>query len=85
MKNYFETIQVKLNNEIEIESIKIVDNSHKHKGHKFFSPEKYHLHLIIKSPFLNSVSRVSAQKMVMKVLKEDLKTKIHALEISIEK
>ena len=85
MKNYFETIQVKLNNEIEIESIKIVDNSHKHKGHKFFSPEKYHLHLIIKSPFLNSVSRVSAQKMVMKVLKEDLKTKIHALEISIDK
>ena len=85
MKNYFETIQAKLNNEIEIESIKIVDNSHKHKGHKFFSPEKYHLHLIIKSPFLNSISRVSAQKMVMKVLKEDLKTKIHALEISIEK
>lgn len=85
MKNYFETIQAKLNNEIEIESIEIVDNSHKHKGHKFFSPEKYHLHLKIKSPFLNSVSRVSAQKMVMKVLKEDLKTKIHALEISIEK
>ena len=85
MKNYFEIIQAKLNNEIEIESIEIVDNSHKHKGHKFFSPEKYHLHLIIKSPFLNSVSRVSAQKMVMKVLKEDLKTKIHALEISIKK
>ena len=85
MKNYFETIQAKLNNEIEIESIEIVDNSHKHKGHKFFSPEKHHLHLIIKSPFLNSVSRVSAQKMVMKVLKEDLKTKIHALEISIDK
>ena len=85
MKNYFEIIQAKLNNEIEIESIEIVDNSHKHKGHKFFSPEKYHLHLIIKSPFLNSVSRVSAQKMVMKVLKEDLKTKIHALEISIDK
>ena len=85
MKNYFETIQAKLNNKIEIENIEIVDNSHKHKGHKFFSPEKYHLHLIIKSPFLNSISRLSAQKMVMKVLKEDLKTKIHALEISIEK
>ena len=85
MKNYFETIQAKLNNEIEIESIKIVDNSHKHKGHKFFSPEKYHLHLKIKSSFLNSISRLSAQKMVMTVLKEDLKTKIHALEISIEK
>jgi BolA protein len=85
MKNYFESIQIKLNNNIEIESIEIVDNSNKHKGHKSFSPGKYHLHLKIKSLFLNSISRVSAQKMIMKVLEDDLKTKIHALEISIEK
>ncbi len=85
MKNYFEEICKKLNDEIEIEDIKIVDNSHKHKGHKFFSPEKFHLHLKIKSLYLNSISRVSAQKIVMKVLNKDLKTKIHALEISIEK
>tara|TARA_B100001063_G_C16743154_1_gene545938 strand:+ start:31 stop:288 length:258 start_codon:yes stop_codon:yes gene_type:complete len=85
MKNYFDDISSKLNNEIEIEGIEIVDNSYKHKGHKFFSPEKFHLHLKIKSLYLNSISRVSAQKMIMKVLKEDLKTKIHALEISIEK
>ena len=85
MKNYFESIQIKLNKNIEIESIEIVDNSNKHKGHKSFSPGKYHLHLKIKSLFLNSISRVSAQKMIMKVLEDDLKTKIHALEISIEK
>ena len=85
MKNYFEEICKKLNNEIKIEKIYIVDNSHKHKGHKSFSPEKFHLHLKIKSLYLNSLSRVNAQKMVMKVLKDDLNTKIHALEISIEK
>ena len=85
MKNYFEIIQEKLCNKIEIESIEFVDNSHKHKGHKSFSPERYHLHLKIKSLFLNSISRVSAQKMIMKILKDDLKTKIHALEISIDK
>ena len=85
MKNYFKEIQTRLNNEIELEDIVIIDNSSKHKGHKFFSPEKYHLHLKIKSLYLNSISRVSAQKTVMKVLSEDLKTKIHALEISIEK
>ena len=85
MKNYFEIIQQKLCNKIEIESIEVVDNSHKHKGHKSFSPERYHLHLKIKSLFLNSISRVSAQKMIMKILKDDLKTKIHALEISIDK
>ena len=85
MKNYFEEICIKLNSEIKIEHIDIVDNSHKHKNHKDFSPEKFHLHLKIKSLYLNSISRVSAQKMIMKVLKDDLNTKIHALEISIEK
>ena len=85
MKNYFEEICKKLNNEIEIEHIEIVDNSHKHKGHKSFSPEKFHLQLKIKSLYLDSMSRVNAQKMIMKVLKDDLNTKIHALEISIEK
>ena len=84
MKNYFDQICTKLKKEIEIEDIQIVDNSHKHKGHKFYSPEKFHLQLKIKSLYLNSISRVSAQKTVMKVLSEDLKTKIHALEISIE-
>ncbi len=85
MKNYFEEICIKLNNEIEIEHIDIVDNSHKHKKHKSFSPEKFHLHLKIRSLYLDSISRLNAQKMVMKVLKDDLNTKIHALEISIEK
>ena len=38
----------------------------------------------IKSIYLNSISRVSAQKMIMKILKDDLKSKIHALEIEIK-
>ena len=41
--------------------------------------------LKIKSLYLSSLSRINAQKIIMKVLDNDLKTKIHALEISIEK
>ena len=85
MKNYFDAIKLKLKKQVEIEELVIIDNSHKHKGHKFFSPEKFHLHLKVKSLYLNSISRVNAQKIIMKVLEEDLKNKIHALEISIEK
>ena len=85
MKNYFDQICTKLKKEIEIEDIQIVDNSHKHKGHKFYSPGKFHLRLKVKSLYLNSLTRVSAQKMIMKILKDDLSTKIHAIEISIEK
>ena len=84
MNNFFENIISKLKKEIEIEKIEIVDNSHKHVKHKSFSRDKFHLHLKIKSLYLNSLSRVTAQKEVMKVLKNELSNKIHALEISIE-
>ena len=84
MKNYFKEIENKLKDNIKLEKIEIIDNSYKHKGHKFFSPKKFHLHLKIKSLYLTSISRINAQKIIMRLLKEDLKKKIHALEISIE-
>ena len=85
MKNYFDAIEKKIKDNIKLESLEIVDNTHKHINHKSFSKEKYHLHIKIKSLYLSSISRINAQKAVMKILKNDLNTKIHALEISIEK
>ena len=85
MENYFKDIEKKLKEKINFEKLEVIDNSHKHKGHKSFSPEKFHLQLKIKSLYLNSLSRVSAQKMIMKILSDELKTRIHALEINIEK
>ena len=84
MENYFKSIEKKLEEKISFENLEIMDNSLKHKGHKFFSEDKYHLHLKIKSLYLKSISRLNAQKLIMNILKEDLKNKIHALEISIE-
>ena len=85
MKNYFDEIEKKLKKYIEFEKIKIVDNSYKHINHKSFSPGKLHLQLIIKSIYLNSIPRVDAQRQIMKILKDDLNKKIHALEINFEK
>tara|TARA_B100000282_G_scaffold234945_1_gene177413 strand:+ start:387 stop:641 length:255 start_codon:yes stop_codon:yes gene_type:complete len=84
MKNYLKEIENKLKSHIKFENIEIIDNSHKHQKHKFFSPGKLHLHIKIKSLYLQSISRINAQKLIMKVLKDDFKSKIHALEISIE-
>ena len=83
MKDYIKNIEKKLADKIKFEKIEIINNSHKHKGHKFFSEDKYHLHLKIQSLYLKSLTRLNAQKLIMSVLKEELKTKIHALEISI--
>ena len=85
MKNYFKKIESKLKERLNLEELIIVDNSHLHVKHKSFTPGKLHLHLKIKSQYLGSISKISAQRLVMKVLDEDLKTSIHALEISINK
>ena len=84
MEDYLKYIEKKLREKIKFESLEVIDNSAKHKGHKFFSEEKYHLHLKIKSLYLKSISRVNAQKLIMNILKKELKNKIHALEISID-
>ncbi len=84
MKNYFEKIKKKLSSNISLENIEIIDNSYKHAKHKSFLPGKLHLHVIIRSEYLKSITKISAHKLVMKTLQEDLKTKIHALEISLK-
>ena len=83
MEDYLKNIEEKLRNKISFEKIEIVDNSQKHKTHKFFNKNKYHLHIKIESLYLKTLTRLSAQKLIMKILKEDLKKKIHALQISI--
>ncbi len=84
MKNYFEEIEVKLKKKIKFENLQIIDNSNKHRGHRFFSEKKLHLHLKIRSLYLSSISRLNAHKIIMKILADDLNNKIHALEITIE-
>ena len=84
MKDYLMSIEKKLKNNFEVENIKIIDNSGKHKNHKFFDENKYHIQLKIKSNYLSSLTKIDAQRLIMKALEDDLKKKIHALEINIE-
>ena len=84
MEKYLEDIKKKIVSQIEIEEIEIVDNSYLHKKHKFFDERKFHLLLKIKSSYLKNLSRINAHKRIMEILKEDIKKKIHALEIQIK-
>ncbi len=84
MNNYFDDIKKKITLKVKLEKLDIIDNSHKHIGHKSFSSERYHLKLIINSKYLSSLPRVDAHKIINAILKDDLKNKIHALEINIK-
>tara|TARA_B100001057_G_C22793276_1_gene928508 strand:- start:320 stop:574 length:255 start_codon:yes stop_codon:yes gene_type:complete len=83
MKEYLDKLEKKIVSEIEVEEIEIIDNSHLHKKHKFFDKRKCHILLKIKSKYLKSFKKIDSHKKIMKVLNEDLKEKIHALEIQI--
>ena len=84
MNDFLKFIENKIKHNIKIEKISIIDNSSLHKKHKSFDAEKYHLRLEIESIYLNSLNKINAQREIMAILSEELKTKIHALEIKIK-
>ena len=84
MNDFLSIIENKIKKNIRVEKILITDDSNKHKKHKSFDSEKYHLKLEIQSTYLGMLSRIEAQREIMLLLAEELKTKIHALEIKIK-
>ena len=52
MNDYIDFIENKIKKNIDVEKIRILDKSDKHKSHKSFDPHKYHLYLEIESKFL---------------------------------
>ncbi|MDC0472876.1 BolA/IbaG family iron-sulfur metabolism protein [Pelagibacteraceae bacterium] len=83
MKDFLKFIKSKLTKNLKIEKIEIIDNSKKHEKHKFFDVKKHHLCLNIESQYLKSLSKIDAQRKIMKILSNELKDRIHALEINI--
>ena len=84
MNNFLKIIEKKISENVSCEKILVIDNSHKHKKHKFFDKNKFHISLEIYSKHLKSLNRIKAQRMIMDILKEELNYKIHALEIKIK-
>ncbi len=83
MKSFIETIREKIVNNIQINKIEIIDNTHVHKRHKSFNKSKLHLKIIIESDFLKSFSKIDSHKRIINLLKDEIATKIHSLEIKI--
>tara|TARA_B100000029_G_C16862272_1_gene699787 strand:- start:187 stop:438 length:252 start_codon:yes stop_codon:yes gene_type:complete len=82
--NLFDIIKEKIEKKINPENIIIIDNSHHHKKHKSFDQNKFHIKIIIKSKKLKTMDKIKAHKEVFSVLKDEMQTKIHALEIEIQ-
>jgi len=84
MNDFLSFLENKIKKNIKVEKVLIIDNSNQHKKHRFYDSEKYHLKLEIQSAYLSSLNKIKAQRQIMSLLAEELKTKIHALEIKIK-
>ena len=83
MISFFSEIKEKINKKINPENIILIDNSSLHTKHKAFDPNKLHIKIIIKSKKLKKMKRIDAHKEIFSIIKDEMKNKIHALEIEI--
>ncbi len=81
--SFFDKVKEKVGRKINPENIILIDNSHLHTKHKSFDLNKLHLKIIIKSEKLKNMNKIMAHKEIYSILKDEMRNKIHALEIKI--
>ena len=64
-----------------IEKVEILDKSFMHKNHSSNQAGKFHLRLIIDSIELKKKNKVITNKLIYKILEEEMKLYIHSIQI----
>ena len=76
-----EIVKKKILENQSVEEIYLEDKSFLHKNHKTNNPNKFHLKLKIKSEKLKNMGRIQSNKIIFKLLENELKKYIHSLQI----
>ena len=76
-------IKKKLQNQINIEDIKIEDKSFLHKNHAGNQKGKFHLKINLISNELKSMNKIESNKKIYKILDKEMKESIHSIQILI--
>ena len=84
MKSLIDIVEEKIKKNIPDSNIEIIDNTHLHKHHKSFNKSKTHLKIIIQSDTLRNLNRIVSHKKIITILRDEIQTKIHSLEIKIK-
>ena len=84
MKSLIDIVEEKIKKNIPDSKIEIIDNTHLHKHHKSFNKSKTHLKIIIQSDTLRNLNRIESHKKIITILRDEIQTKIHSLEIKIK-
>ena len=76
-------VKKKLQNQINIECIKIEDKSFLHKNHAGNQEGKFHLKISLISKELKTMNKIQSNKKIYKILDKEIKESIHSIQISI--
>lgn len=80
------TIEQKLNQAYAPTHLRVINESHKHKGHAGDDGSgDSHFRVEIASDFFKDLNRVDAQRAIYDTLDHEMKTQIHALSLKIMK
>ena len=76
-------VKKKLQNQINIEDIKIEDKSFLHKNHAGNQEGKFHLKISLVSNELKIMNKIESNKKIYKILDKEMKESIHSIQILI--
>ena len=76
-------VKKKLQEQLNIESIKIEDKSFLHKNHAGNQEGKFHLKLTLNSIELKAMNKIESNKKIYKILNKEMKDSIHSIQILI--
>jgi BolA protein len=76
-------LRTKLSAALEPSRLDIIDESHRHAGHAGARPEgETHFRVEIVASAFRGKSRVERQRLVYTILAEELKARVHALQLA---
>ena len=76
-------VKKKLQNQINIEDIKIEDKSFLHKNQAGTQDGKYHVKISLISSELKTMNKIESNKKIYKILDNEMKESIHSIQILI--
>ena len=76
-------VKKKLQNQINIKSIKIEDKSFLHKSHPGNQKDKFHIKITLESSELKKLNKIESNKKIYKILDQELSKFIHSIQILI--
>jgi BolA family transcriptional regulator, general stress-responsive regulator len=76
----------KLERALSPSRLEVIDESHHHAGHSGSRPDgESHFRIRIAASALDGLSRVNQHRKVNEILADELKSRVHALAIEVEK